>query len=98
MEIPESMWPPLNGVGRYANLKITMKKEDIFTNEFAIQFEEDSNSLLIFTIHQDNCDPPIRLKLDTLTDMGSAAACKWVGETILLLIPEVRKKLFQLEE
>lgn len=75
-----------------------MNKEDIFTNEFAIQFEENTNSLLIFTIHQGNCDPPIRLKLDTLTDMGAAVASKWLGETILLLIPEVRKKLFQLEE
>jgi|GEM_PF-1991715 len=75
-----------------------MKAEDVFTNEFAIQFDEDSKSLLIFTVHQGRLDPPIRLRLDTLTEMGAAVASKWVGETILLLIPEMREKLFQLEQ
>src|SRR5258705_10885799 len=31
-----------------------------------------------------------RLKLQTLRQMGFAAAAKWVGETLLLLMPEPR--------
>jgi hypothetical protein len=75
-----------------------MNKTDILTNEFSVQFELDTGCLLIFTIHQGKLDPPIRLKLDVLTEMGTSNASKWVGETILLLIPEIRKKLFQLDD
>jgi hypothetical protein len=39
---------------------------------------------------------PIALKLATLQGMGSEKASKWVGETVLLLIPAMRKHLFQL--
>jgi hypothetical protein len=75
-----------------------MNKTDILTNEFTVKFDLETENLLISTIHQGKLDPPIRLRLDVLTEMGASNASKWVGETILLLIPEVRKKLFQLDE
>jgi hypothetical protein len=75
-----------------------MNKHDILTNEFSVQFDSKTDALLIHTIHHNKKDSPIRLKLDTLIGMGSDDASKWVGETILLLIPEIRKKLFNLED
>lgn len=74
-----------------------MKAEDVFTNAFAIEFDEKERNLLISTIHDKKLDPPITLKLDTLIQMGATDASKWVGETILLLIPEIRRSLFKLD-
>ena len=75
-----------------------MNKNDILTNEFSVHFDSKTNALLIYTIHENKKDPPIRLKLDTLIEMGGDDASKWVGETILLLVPDIRKKLFNLED
>lgn len=75
-----------------------MIKADILTNEFLVQLNLDTDCLLIFTIHQGKQDPPIRLKLDILIEMGSSGASKWVGETTLLLIPEMREKLFHIDD
>ena len=75
-----------------------MRKKDILTNEFLVHFDSRTDALLIYTIHENKKDPPIRLKLNTLIEMGGDAASKWVGETILLLVPEIRKKLFNLED
>jgi hypothetical protein len=75
-----------------------MNKKDILTDEFSVHFEPNTDTLLIYTIHENKKDRPIRLKLDTLIEMGGDGASKWVGETILLLIPEIRKRLFNLED
>jgi hypothetical protein len=75
-----------------------MKPEEFFTNDFVVNFNENEQCLLIHTVHNGDLDEPICLKLETLTNMTTAEASKWVGETILLLIPEIRKKLFKLND
>jgi hypothetical protein len=75
-----------------------MNKNEILTNEFSVHFDTDADTLLIYTVHDNKKDRPIRLKLDTLIEMGSDSAPKWVGETILLLIPKMRKQLYKLED
>jgi len=73
-----------------------MNKNDILTNEFVVHYELDTETLLIYTIHENRKDSPIRIKLNTLIEMGGDDASKWVGETILLLVPDMRKRLFNL--
>jgi hypothetical protein len=75
-----------------------MKTDDILTNEFSIRYAESDASLLIHTINDGKLAPPIRIKLQTLKEMGSEKASKWVGETLLLLIPKLRAELFRLSE
>ena len=75
-----------------------MKDSDILTNEFFIRYEEDSENLCIYTRNNGEVTKfPIKLALKTLAEMGPEEASKWTGETLLLLIPDMRKKLFRIE-
>ncbi|QOY22226.1 MULTISPECIES: hypothetical protein [Xanthomonas] len=74
-----------------------MKKESVLTNEFYIFFDEKEESIFIHTIHNGSKDDPIRVRLETLKGMSPEDASKWFGERILLLIPEVRKTIFLIE-
>ncbi len=51
-----------------------MNKNEILTNEFSVHFDTDADTLLIYTVHDNKKDRPIRLKLDTLIEMGSDRA------------------------
>ena len=74
--------------------------ESILTNNFVLRYDEQRNVLEITTVHDGSpAKVPIRIRLDTLLEMeDSAEACRWLGETVLLLIPEMRKQLFKLEK
>jgi hypothetical protein len=76
-----------------------MHKNDVLTNHFDVQYVNDEASLLIRTIKNGKrAETPIRLRLDALQKMGSAKASEWVGQTLMLLIPELREKLFELKD
>ena len=72
-----------------------MKDSEILTNEFFVMYDEDAKNLCIYTRNDGEVTKfPIKLALRDLKNMGPADASKWVGETLLLLIPEIRKELF----
>lgn len=75
-----------------------MNVNDVLTNEFHVQFDESTERLLVYRMKDGaKLDFPIELRLSTLIDMGSADASKWVGETLLLLVPTMRTKLFHIK-
>ena len=75
-----------------------MQANEILTNQFVLRYDEASEVLRIFTVHEGNeTQFPIELRLATLQDMGSEKASKWVGETLLLLIPAMRSHLYRIE-
>lgn len=73
-----------------------MKENEVLTNEFAVRYDEQDECVCIHTIHAGTEDPAIRIRLDTLKDMKPEDASKWVGETILLLVPSLRREIFRL--
>lgn len=73
-----------------------MKDDEVLTNEFAIRYDEERECVCIHTIHGGKEDPPIRIRLENLKEMKREDASKWVGETILLLIPALRREIFGL--
>ena len=82
---------------RYANLgNAAMKDAEVLTNEFAVRYDERGECVCIHTIHEGREDPAIRIRLDTLKNMKPEDASKWVGETILLLVPSLRREIFGL--
>ena len=73
--------------------------EKVLTNDFELHYDEATDRLLIYGLeHGKKSEVPIALKLGILKDMGPEKASKWVGETVLLLIPAMRKHLFRLDE
>lgn len=75
-----------------------VEEDKILTNDFIVRYDEAGQVLRIYTIHDGEKSPfPIDLQLDTLKDMGRGDASRWVGETLLLLVPEIRRKLFDLD-
>lgn len=72
-----------------------MSLKSVLTNEFSIEFDEDSNELLIYTVDNGvRASVPIRHSMATLLELGKEDACKFVGQTILLLVPKIRTELF----
>ena len=77
--------------------KSILDKEELFTNEFKVLYDEERKRLCVYRIQEGKeMDFPIEIKLSTLMEMSSYDASKWVGETLLLLIPEMRKKIFRI--
>ena len=74
-----------------------MSVADVLTNEFRLKYDEIRKELLILPLYSGKpTDNPIRHTLDMLVGMGPEKASRWVGETILLLVPEMRRDLFKL--
>lgn len=75
-----------------------MKVSEVLTNEFLVRYDGPSERLLIYTLKngKPDSDVPISLRMATLTEMGADEAAKWVGQTLLLLIPAMREGLFKL--
>ena len=73
-----------------------MNITDVLTNEFLVRYDEATQRLLIYTVKngQPVSNVPIVSKLSMLEEMGKTEACRWVGETLLILIPTMREKLF----
>lgn len=75
-----------------------MSIESVLTNEFSVEFNEDSNELLIYTVDNGvKATVPIRHSMTTLLELGKEDASRFVGETILLLVPRIRTELFDEE-
>lgn len=76
-----------------------MNVDDVLTNEFHLRYDEGSERLLLYRVKDGvQLDFPIELRMSTLAEMGAKDASKWVGETLLLLIPAMREKLFRLQK
>ena len=73
-----------------------MEDSDVLTNEFAVRYDEHAECLCIHTVRAGVEESAIKLRLETLKDMGPDAAAKWVGETILLLVPSLRTGVYGL--
>ena len=75
-----------------------MKASEILTNEFLVRYDEAGERLMIFTLKdgKPDSDVPISLRLPMLKDMGPDEASKWVGQTLLLLVPAIRENVFGL--
>ena len=75
-----------------------MRNDEVLTNHFEVRYDEADEIMRIFTVKDGTKSKfPIELRLATLSEMGPADASKWVGETILLLVPAMRTKLFGLK-
>jgi predicted thioredoxin/glutaredoxin len=76
-----------------------MPKEDILTNDFRVTFDVEDQSLLVRTVVNGvESRFPIRLRLQSLQQMGATKASEWVGQTLMLLVPTLRKELYGLKE
>jgi hypothetical protein len=73
-----------------------MMGSEVLANEFAVRYDKNGGCLYIHTVHDRKEDPAIKIRLDTLKGMTPNDASKWVGETILLLIPSLRSEIFGL--
>lgn len=73
-----------------------MKLSEVLTNEFLVRYDEAAHELLIFRLKDGKPHgiAPITHKLSMLEGMGKTEAARWVGETLLILIPETREKIF----
>jgi hypothetical protein len=76
--------------------EIAMEDGAVLTNEFVVRYEENGECLCIHTVRAGVEEPAIKLRLETLKGMGQDAASKWVGETIMLLVPSLRTEVFGL--
>jgi hypothetical protein len=70
----------------------------VLTNDFKVRYDESRKVLQLFTVHDGKpASAPIEIRLSTLLDMDDPQeACRWFGETILLLVPELRDQLFKI--
>ena len=77
-----------------------MDISSVLSNDFKVRYVEDRKVLQITTVHSGKTAAvPIEIRLTALLDMDDAQeACRWFGETILLLIPEMRVALFKLPD
>lgn len=75
-----------------------MDLSSVLTNDFKVRYDEGRKALQITTIHAGKpASVPIEIRLSTLLDMDDPReACRWFGETIMLLVPELRAELFKL--
>lgn len=72
-----------------------MDLTSVLSNDVKLRYDEARKILQVTTIHKGKpTDAPIQIRLSTLLEIrDEQAACRWFGETILLLIPEMRKAL-----
>ncbi len=75
-----------------------MKVNEVLTNEFLVRYDEAGELLLLYTLKngKPDSDISISLRLDMLKNMGPDEASKWVGQTLLLLVPTIREQVFKL--
>jgi hypothetical protein len=77
-----------------------MDISNVLSNEFKVAFDESSKTFQIVSIRDGKpAFAPIRITLETLLAMNDPQeACRWFGETILLLVPEARRSLLNLPQ
>jgi len=76
-----------------------MDKSDILTNNFFVEYDEERRHLCVYTVNNGvKADVPIRLRMDSLLEKGKEHAAQWFGESIFLLIPSLRRELYDLDK
>ena len=76
-----------------------MDKNDILTNSFFVEYDEGRRHLCVYTVHNGiRADVPIRLRMDSLLGKGKEHAAQWFGESVFLLIPSLRRELYDLDK
>ncbi len=76
-----------------------MEVEDVLGRDFSLRYDPKAECLLISKMQdKKKVGVPISIKLSTLKTMDKELACNWLGKTILLLIPETRKDILEVEE
>lgn len=75
-----------------------MNVHEVFANEFVVKYDEVHSRLLVYPRSAAGAlpDVPISLSVEMLEGLGSDGASKWLGETILLLIPAARERIYKL--
>ena len=72
-----------------------MEDGEVLTNSFHVEFDEATNSFLIYTIHEgDKARWPIRISLSTLMSMERLEAEAFLGSRLLLLVPSARRAIY----
>jgi len=72
-----------------------MNVKDVLTNDFTVRYAPDEKALLIYP---GDAKVPIRLRLSMLEEMGPVQATQFVGERLLLLVPELRAKVMGVKD
>jgi hypothetical protein len=77
---------------------VAVNKNDILTNSFFVEYDEEHRHLCVYTINSGvKADVPIRLRMDALLEKGKDHATQWFGESIFLLVPSLRRELYGLD-
>ena len=66
---------------------------NIFNDTFIVKFDEETQSLLI--VHPDEnvrSSPIVRIRPETLDQMSFLEASQFVGERLLILIPQLQSR------
>jgi hypothetical protein len=70
-----------------------MTSINIFNDTFIVKYDEDLQSILI--IHPDEnvmSRPIVQIRADTLATMNFLEASKFLGERLIILIPQLRDR------
>ena len=70
-----------------------MSEINIFNDTFIVKYDEDLNSLLI--IHPDKkimSRPVVQIRAETLDGMNFLQATQFLGERLMILIPQLRDR------
>jgi hypothetical protein len=70
-----------------------MSEINIFNDTFIVKYDEDLNSLLI--IHPDQkimSRPIVQIRAETLDEMNFLQATQFLGERLMILIPQLRDR------
>jgi hypothetical protein len=95
-----SVIPRFRGLYHVRPHRTIMDTSNVLSNQFKVAFDEASKTFQIVSMRDGKPTvAPIRITLETLLSMNDPQeACRWFGETILLLVPEARRSLFNLPE
>lgn len=78
---------------------MAMDKSDILTNSFFVEYDEERRHLCVYTVNNGvKAEVPIRLRMDSLLGKGKEHAAQWFGESVFLLIPSLRRELYDLDK
>jgi hypothetical protein len=73
-------------------------KNDVLTNNFIVEYDEDRRHLCVYTVHAGvRDDNSVHLRMDALLEKGKDHAAQWLGECIFLFVPALRRELYGLD-
>lgn len=81
-----------------SSARCKLDKNDVLTNNFIVEYDEDRRHLCVYTVHDGvRDDNPVRLRMDSLLEKGKDHAAQWLGECIFLFVPALRRELYGLD-